>query len=102
MEHGKWRLSPAFDLNPFPERVRELKTWISEGTGPEASIAALLSAVPYFRITPARAKQILKEVEKSVAGWRKVGRALGMSKAELDQFEDAFEHSERRAAAGGK
>lgn len=98
VERGKWRLSPAFDLNPFPERVRELKTWISEETGPEASIAALLSAIPYFRIAPARAKQILKEVEKAVAGWRRVGRSLGMSKAELDQFEDAFEHPERRAA----
>jgi hypothetical protein len=28
--HGHWRLAPAFDLNPFPERARELKTWISE------------------------------------------------------------------------
>lgn len=97
VEQGKWRLSPAFDLNPFPERVRELKTWISEETGPEASIAALLSVIPYFRIAPARAKQILEEVERAVASWRKVGRALGMSKAELDQFEDAFEHSERKA-----
>ena len=95
VEHGKWRLSPAFDLNPFPERVRELKTWISEETGPEASIAALLSVISYFRISAARAKQILKEVERAVAGWRKTGRALGMSKAELDQFEDAFEHAER-------
>jgi len=24
-----WRLAPAFDLNPFPDRVRELKTWVS-------------------------------------------------------------------------
>ena len=35
---GQWSLVPAFDLNPFPERVRELKTWISEETGPEATI----------------------------------------------------------------
>lgn len=96
VEQGKWRLSPAFDLNPFPERVRELKTWISEETGPEASIAALRSVIPYFQISPPRAKQILGEVERAVAGWRKVGRALGMSKAELDQFADAFEHSERK------
>ena len=33
---GQWRLAPAFDLNPFPDRVRELKTWISEDTGREA------------------------------------------------------------------
>jgi serine/threonine-protein kinase HipA len=24
-----WRLSPAFDINPSPEPVRELRTWIS-------------------------------------------------------------------------
>lgn len=97
VERGRWRLSPAFDLNPFPERVRELKTWISEETGPEASIAALRSVTPYFKISAARAKQILGEVKRAVAGWRKTGRALGMSKAELDQFADAFEHSERGA-----
>ena len=31
----QWRLSPAFDVNPFPDRVRELKTWITEETGPK-------------------------------------------------------------------
>jgi len=39
-----WRLSPAFDINPFPERQRELKTWISEEAGPAASIDALMAA----------------------------------------------------------
>jgi serine/threonine-protein kinase HipA len=24
--HGLWRLSPAFDINPFPDRFPELKT----------------------------------------------------------------------------
>lgn len=33
-----WRLAPAFDVNPFPERHRELKTWISEETGPDATM----------------------------------------------------------------
>ena len=32
VETGKWRLSPAFDVNPFPDRERELKTWITEHT----------------------------------------------------------------------
>jgi serine/threonine-protein kinase HipA len=41
--HGLWRLSPAFDINPFPDRFPELKTWISHDTGPEASLAALRS-----------------------------------------------------------
>ena len=60
---GLWRLAPAFDINPFPERVRELKTWVSEEAGPEATIEALMSVVPYFRLTQARAKAILAEVD---------------------------------------
>lgn len=96
--HGQWRLAPAFDLNPFPDRVRELKTWISEDTGPEASIEALMSVIAYFRIPLNRARAILNEVDRAVAGWRRQGKALGMTVKELDAFADAFEHTERRAA----
>ena len=97
-DRGQWRLSPAFDVNPFPERQRELKTWVSENAGPEATIEALMSVTAYFGITTPRAREILKAVETAVAGWRDEGRALGMSAAELDQFADAFEHAERAAA----
>ena len=95
---GQWRLAPAFDINPFPERLRELKTWISEETGPEATIEALLTVIAYFRITLARAREILAAVENAVSKWRDEGRALGMSDSELEQFAGAFEHPERKAA----
>jgi serine/threonine-protein kinase HipA len=95
---GQWRLAPAFDLNPFPDRVRELKTWISEDIGPEATIAALLSVLPYFRISRARANEILAQAERALSQWRAAGSALSMTDAELDQFADAFEHPEREAA----
>jgi serine/threonine-protein kinase HipA len=97
-ERGLWRLAPAFDLNPFPDRARELKTWVSAETGPEATVDALMSVIAYFRLPPLRAKEILGEVERAVAGWRQAGRALGMSDRDLEDFADAFEHSERTAA----
>ena len=95
---GQWRLSPAFDINPFPERARELKTWISHATGPAASIDALMSVVPYFRLARENAIRILGDVERAVARWRHIGALIGMSSRELDQFADAFEHREREAA----
>jgi serine/threonine-protein kinase HipA len=94
---GHWRLAPAFDINPFPERLRELKTWISQDTGPEATIEALMSVLPYFRIPPERAKAILAEVDAAIATWRSEGVKLGMTRYELDEFTDAFEHPERAA-----
>ncbi|SDQ81845.1 type II toxin-antitoxin system HipA family toxin [Pseudoxanthomonas sp. CF125] len=96
---GQWTLAPAFDVNPFPERVRELKTWISEDTGPEASIEALMSVAPYFRIDRDAAIRILTEVERATNRWRQVGHSFGMSNRELDQFFDAFEHRERQIAS---
>jgi len=92
---GQWRLSPAFDINPFPDRQRELKTWISEEAGPGASIDALLSVAAYFKLSISKGAEILAEVERAVSTWRRVGRAIGMSGGELDLFAAAFEHRER-------
>jgi len=78
--------------------MRELKTWISEETGPEATIDALLSVIAYFRIPLARAKEILGAIEGAISRWRDTGRALGMTDRELEPFADAFEHPERHAA----
>jgi serine/threonine-protein kinase HipA len=98
VERSKWRLAPAFDINPFPDRERELKTWITEDAGPQATIEALMAAAPYFQLTAGRAREILAEVDGAVLRWRQVGRAIGMSELELEQFADAFEHEERAAA----
>jgi serine/threonine-protein kinase HipA len=94
----QWRLSPAFDINPFPDRQRELKTWISEEAGPAASIDALMAVAAYFKLDKEAAVKILAEVERAVSNWRVRGRALGMSAAELELFADAFEHREREVA----
>lgn len=85
-------------INPFPDRMRELKTWISEDAGPAASIGGLMSVAPYFRIDRKRARGIVRDVESTVGRWREEGRAIGMSAVELDQLADAFEHEERDAA----
>ncbi len=98
VEGALWRLSPAFDVNPFPDRVRELKTWISEDAGPAASVEALMGTAKYFGLTAARAARVLGEVESAVATWREEAATLGLTADEIESFEDAFEHEERLAA----
>jgi serine/threonine-protein kinase HipA len=90
-----WRLSPAFDINPFPEKRRVLKTWISEGAGEAASIQMLMEAAPYFGIDRACANALLAPVEAAVARWRQIGKNIGLTNRELEAFEPAFEHEER-------
>jgi serine/threonine-protein kinase HipA len=96
--HGQWRLAPAFDVNPFPDRTRELNTWIAEVTGPAATVGALMSTAPYCRLSLPVARGMLAEVERAVSRWRVVAREIGMTNAEQDQFADAFAHPERGAA----
>lgn len=98
VEKDKWRLSPAFDINPFPDKTPALKTWISEAAGDSASIDALIETASYFRISPARAREILAPVEAAVARWRDIGHEIGMTPQELEPFEPAFEHEQRAAA----
>jgi serine/threonine-protein kinase HipA len=96
-ERGLWRLAPAFDINPFPDRARELKVWISESAGPAATIKGLMSVVPYFGISMKKARSILAEVENAVSEWRAHGSRL-MTSDELELYAPAFEHRERQAA----
>jgi len=40
----------------------------------------------------------LDKIENALSRSRKEGKALGMAEPEIEQFADAFEHSERKAA----
>jgi serine/threonine-protein kinase HipA len=89
-----WRLSPAFDINPFPDKDRESKTWLSEDTGPVTSVEQLLGQAGRFQLAPEEARHVLGEVVKSVEKWRDVaiGFGVGMDPKELDDFAPAFQH----------
>ena len=88
-------------MNPFPDRARTLKLWISEDSGPDAVLESAITAAPHFGITDAdHAKAIVSEVVAAVKQWRDVSRsaAIRMTPTEIDQFEEAFEHEEMRKA----
>ncbi len=98
--HGQWQLAPAFDLNPSPDKERELKTWLTEESGPSGSIDEALQAAPYFHLDAQAALRVLKQVCHAVQRWRKTAVAPGveMTTRELDAFEPAFEHEALRDA----
>ena len=91
-----WRLAPAFDLNPFPDKDRESKTWLSEDTGPITSIDTLLTQAASFYLAEPEALAILAEVHGAVTGWRTLAMSaeVGLGAAEVEEFSPAFEHAE--------
>ncbi|MEI8140740.1 MAG: HipA domain-containing protein [bacterium] len=94
--NGLWRLAPAFDLNPFPDKDRESKTWLSEDTGPITTIATLLEKASYFHLSEPEALTVLAEVYGVVTQWRSLALSaeVGLTAAEVEEFAPAFEHSE--------
>lgn len=97
---GLWRLAPAFDLNPFPDKERESKTWLSEDTGPITSVEELLKQAARFELSASEALQALSTLVSAVARWREVALSaqVGLKPEELDAFAPAFEHSEMQRA----
>jgi serine/threonine-protein kinase HipA len=100
---GHWRLAPAFDLNPFPDRVRESKTWLSEDTGPITSLEQLIQGSAYFGLQREEAEGEAAAMAALLAGWREVAtsKEVGLTEGDLKEFEPAFEHAEARAARAG-
>ena len=89
---NKWRLSPAYDLNPVPltEKARELTTWISED-GPDADLDLACAAAPYFALDVVRANAIIDEVATALDRWRHIARRLRMSASDLAAYATAIE-----------
>lgn len=100
--HGQWRLAPAFDLNPFPDKDRESKTWLSEQDGPVTDLEMLLARCDFFALNREQALVVLADVCTAVSDWRRVALSpeVGLTELELDDFAPAFEHDQCEAARG--
>lgn len=95
----RWRLSPAFDINPSPSRHRVLETGIIQGGSFEASLNLALEASEFFDVESAAARQEALRMARIVAGnWKRVLRAEGASGDEIRGYVEAFEHAEAERA----
>ena len=98
--HGQWRLAPAFDVNPFPDKDQELKTWLSEDAGPVTDIEDVVRMASYFWLKSDQALRLLDQVVKAIRNWRAVAisTAVGMVPRDLSDFAPAFEHLQMQRA----
>ena len=89
---GRWRLSPAYDLNPVPlaEKARELTTWISE-QGPEADLDLAREAAPFFALKRKQAEAIIDEIRAALKNWLSTARRLGMNSRDIAAYATAIQ-----------
>lgn len=88
-ESGRWRLSPAYDLNANAKRPQSLSLELDAGV-PIESIDTLLSAAEYFRLGKAEAEANLSRIRSAVAKWRDVAVRLGIPRREQEDMALCF------------
>lgn len=100
VENGLWRMAPAFDINPFPDKTNESKTWLSEQDGPITAVPDLMARASYFSLGPDEALAVLAQVVHAVSQWKTVAMsaAVGLKSKEANDFAPAFEHGQMVAA----
>ncbi len=92
--NNQWRLAPAFDLNPFPDKDPESKTWLSEDTGPITSLKQLMDQAFRFELAMPQAESIVAEVVAAVSAWKEIAMTqdVGIPSNQLADFKPAFEN----------
>jgi serine/threonine-protein kinase HipA len=90
-----WALSPAYDLNPNPNRPDRLSTAI-DLDDTKADMGTALSVSGYFRLSLAEARSEVASVRDGTSGWRSEAAALNLPHREIDLMAQAFETDQRR------
>ncbi|MEE9179446.1 MAG: type II toxin-antitoxin system HipA family toxin, partial [Vicinamibacteria bacterium] len=81
-------LSPAYDMNPNPERS-ELSLAIDE-VNATCDVEVALKAAPDYGLAITQAAEIVREVREAVAGWREEATKLDISREEQERLRGAF------------
>lgn len=95
----RWRLSPAFDINPSPSRHRVLETGIIQGGPFVASLDIALEACEFFEVSSEDAKQKAADIAATIqANWRQALRNEGCASGDVQRYSEAFEHADAEQA----
>ncbi|MBN6152692.1 HipA domain-containing protein [Xanthomonas sp. AmX2] len=74
-EPGGWRLSPAFDVNPNPNKDAHVLAIGLDDPTPDTRL--LLDTCAYYRLSKAQAGDIIEQVRTAVRGWKEEARRCG-------------------------
>ncbi|MEZ4223437.1 MAG: HipA domain-containing protein [Polyangiaceae bacterium] len=79
-----WRLAPAFDLNPNPDKSEHALT-LDETTA-RPSVAAVRATSELYRLSSAGAARIETEVRAAFDDWRHMARQIGIPRHEIERL----------------
>lgn len=84
-----WRVAPAFDLNPIPDKTEHELSFDGRSALPD--LASIEGTARFYRLSAAQAAQLIAEVKGAVASWREIATAVEIPRDEQDLMAVAFE-----------
>lgn len=94
-----WRLSPAFDINPFPAgRPVDSTPIVPGGSGATRDIDELVAHAAYFGLTHDAAAAVVAQVADATATWAETAEGLGIADPEDGAVASAFDTASRDQA----
>lgn len=94
---GRWRLSPAYDMNPNPDNAGTQATAI-DYDDTTASIELALDVARQFRLSDISAKAVVAEIVDATSTWRAVATETGINQSEIHRMEGAYDTDQRSIA----
>lgn len=90
-----WNLSPLYDVLPAVVHTSTYRLAMTLGAeGRKASCKNALSLCERFRMSRAQALHVVQEIKEETSGWKKHFKDIGVSKAEIQMVETAFQWKE--------
>lgn len=86
-----WRLSPAFDVNPNPEKDQHVLAIDDRDPSPDSGL--LMATSDYYRIPRKSVRTISEQVRSAVNGWQQGARALGAAPSEIELMQAVIDSS---------
>ena len=83
-----WVLSPAYDINPSPDKAGLSLNIDSENNALDFDLA--LSVCEYFSLNNTQAGEIIEEVKRTISKWKSYAGQIGISRKEIEVMAPAF------------
>ncbi|MGH8154443.1 MAG: type II toxin-antitoxin system HipA family toxin [Rhodanobacteraceae bacterium] len=88
-EHNGWTLSPAFDVNPNPDKDEHVLTIDGGDASPHSQL--LTDTMDFYRLKGKDANAIERQVRGAVRGWDKKAKACGLHKDETELMRNVID-----------
>ena len=88
-----WRLAPAFDVNPNPDRDEH--TLALDESSRTPCVATLRKTRDFYRLTSRAASRIEREVRRAFDDWPSTARSIGIPRIEIDRLRTVLDPEHR-------